>query len=296
MSVLRRNLLLALAAGTLWWVAGFLPWIVHGLRTAVLTGGPFAPDQGVAVLRMAVPLVAEALPSLVTMAVLGGVVAGLVARRGAGSRVAASGAALGGVAVAATIALAQSRSAAGSAAGAFASDPRVVAALTVIAVLATTCGVVAGLAAAFGPVWLRPIVLVAPAVLLPGWIEQLLPGDQSAAAPWLFAVAVGLLLGTSVTRGRDALSWAPAAAVGWVTQAALPALVVVSSSIRPGYGLDDNPWLPAQIGREVFRAALTEPTAHWPAAWAWALLLGAAVATARVSGLLGGRREPAVAE
>lgn len=268
---------LALPAGAAtWWVLGFLPWLAQGLRRAGPTGGRFAPDQGADEVRMAIPLLAEEVTGLVTMAVLGGATAVAVAR-GWRRRRPAAVAAAAGAATAAVIATLQSQHAVRTVTGDVASDPRVVHALALVACAATLVGVLLGLLAAIGPIWLVPAALAPAAALLPGWLEDLLPGTQAGSTRWMFAFALGMLLGACARRPRHLVAWVPAAGIAWAAQAVPPALLAAGTTIRPGSGLEDDPWRPATIGVEVFEAALTLPEAHWPAAWFIALVLALAL-------------------
>jgi hypothetical protein len=275
--------LLAAAAGTAWWLVGFLPWLTGGLRREELTGGPFSPDQGLGPVRMAIPLIPEELVLLLTMALLGGVLAGTLARSCRSLPLVAASVVVAGVAPVGLVALVQARGAvARGASGEFASDDRVLTALQAVAVGSTAVGLGLGLLVALGPVALRATTLAAPAVLLPIWLEALLPGETTQITKWLFAVTLGLAFGLSVSRTpRQALGWVPAAVVAWSTQAAVPALDAGGYLIRPGSGLAANPWYPAEVGRDVFEAVFTTSAAHLPTAWLLALVVGCAVAAMR---------------
>ncbi len=285
----RRRILAPLAvaggAAALWWLVGFLPWLAHGLHHPGLTGGPFAPDQGVGGVRTAVPLLAEDLLALVSMAVLGGAVAGLLTRVGPRlgvPRAVTVGAVVAGVTVACGIALAQSRRAlADGGTGQFATDDRVLGALQLVAAASTALGVLAGALAALGPVVVRATALAVPVALLPTWLQQLVVTPEPALWTWGWALAMGLALGVSVAGvAWRFLGWIPAAALAWTAQAAVPAILVAGTRIRPGSGLAHDVWAPVEVGMEVLRAALTTVEAHRPGGWLAALLLGAVVAGA----------------
>lgn len=271
--------LLAPGAAAAWWFVGFLPWVTGRLRRAGLTGGPYAPDQGLDPVRMAVPLVAEELVGLVVMALLGGVLAGALVGLCRERLAAAMPAVLVGVVAAVVLTLVQARRAVSDGAtGEFATDDRVLGALQAIVATSTAAGVLLGFAAVLGPPLGRATALAVPAAVLPSWIEDLLPGDTSAASPWLLALTLGLALVSSVPSTTwQTLAWVPAGLLVWTAQSAMPALLVAAGAIRPGTGLDDHPWYPLEVAVEVFRSAFATPDAHQLRAWAGALFMASAI-------------------
>lgn len=282
MGALLPVLALPLGAVT-WWVLGFLPWLIHGLHRTRPTGGPFAPDQGASHARLAVPLLPEEVTALVTMAVIGGVAAVASTRLWRRNTIAAALCGALGCCLAAVVTIAHARHAAEAISGEFASDPRVVRALALIAVAATATGVALGLVSALVPVWLVPLALAAPTALVPSWVEELSASGPVDLACWVFAAAFGSLLGLCTRRAGHVIVWPLAAGIAWTAQALPPALTAFAGAIRPGYGLESDPWFPVAVGREVFTAALTTPEAHRPAAWLAAAVVAVIVAVVIVA-------------
>jgi len=236
---------------------------------------------------MAVPLVAEELVPLVVMGLLGGVLSGCLARLGPARPSVVVPSVVGGVAAAGLLATLQARWAlSDGASGGFASDDRVLAALQLVVLGSTVIGLLLGLLVALGPATLRAAALAAPAVLLPIWVEELLPGQTPQTTKWLVAVTLGLTLVASLSRSVwQLLSWIPAAFIAWTTQAAVPALLAGGYQIRPGSGLGTNRWYPAEVGLDVFRASFTTTVGHLPTAWLLAIIIGGAGAVLRLRNL-----------
>lgn len=262
-----------------WWVLGFLPWILHEVFQAV--GVESAALQEIDGFTP-VPLAAEdAMASLITMSVIGGVLAGASARL-AEHR--------GGGAVAAVLGTTLALAAAGGAAwwqvtNSDGADDAKADALLAIAVAGTLLGLLLGLLAALAPAPVRAAAFALPVVLADGWLWGLLPGH--AAVPqgtwWIFAVALGIALGLGVDRNPlQMLGWLPAAGLVWVLQAVGPVLDAVSGYFAPGAAplsipvILDAAWIP-------LRETTFSADAHDLGGWVVGLLLGVAVAGLRLT-------------
>lgn len=233
----------AVGAAVLWWAVGFLPWLAAGLR--------FPSDRVIAERlpsRAALPLAAVALPELTTYALLGGLLAGLlpllVFRGRSRPPVRAYVAVLAGVAFALVVALVQARRTVSVDAQLFfLSDPRLLAGLTVVVVLATLVGTGLGLlGSAFRVAVSVPAAAIA--VLVPGWLTGVL---QVFADPdptgvvyravggliTMIVLAAGLWASTREHR-RAVLLWPVALATAWVIPSVVVAAVYVAPQLRPG--------------------------------------------------------------
>lgn len=248
--------LLAPAAAAGWWVVGFLPRVVRGEAPGPLAAAPMA--------------------TLVSFCLIGGVAGGAVAGLRRDRRTAAEGAVVLGVVAAALVGLALASPEA-------AQDQRVTTGLRVIGALVTVVGLGLGLLAALGPAVLRGAALTAPAVCLPGWLDELLPGELDVTVGRVvLALALAGALAVTVRRSAyELVGWLPAWLVGWTMQAALPALVTVAVYIRPGYGLDDATSL-VPVGWDYLKAAWRTPDAHQPVAWVGGALLALLVVAWRL--------------
>lgn len=226
-------LLMVLLSGVLFWVVGYLPWVLGGF--ALDAREAHGSADGLAGVRLAVPLLAVRLPELVACSLLGGVLAGIVPI--AFTRVSR----LLAVVVTACVVLAEtaallvaSRSSLQRNASAqFAADPHVVQGLVLAAVGAVVLGlavglaatvrhgvvaVAAGLAAAALPVWLAALSLPAPAAVLRG-----LAGA---------ALLVGLAVSVHRTRW-SALWWPVALGLAWLGDPLAVAAGFVAHRLRP---------------------------------------------------------------
>ncbi len=164
-----------------------------------------------------------------------------------------------------------------------------------VALAASLLGLLAGLFAVLGPVWLRGFWLAAPVFFAQDVLRLATSGLRTSGLSLghtvtvLVFVLLGVVLGVSVTRSRWSwLSWVPALLVFWVAQSAAPALYTAASSVYPGATwLTANPDGPLMIAWDVFRAAFAEPgthliVLHWLALlWLVALAAGVAVGIAR---------------
>jgi hypothetical protein len=92
-------------AAVVWWLIGFLPWIVSGLEAPVVSG---AVDGDAGVVRIAVPLLTVTLGTLLVGTLIGGVGAGLLALTAASRRWWAAAATVTGVLLAVVVTVVQS--------------------------------------------------------------------------------------------------------------------------------------------------------------------------------------------
>jgi len=263
-----------------WWAGGFLPWIaqvsyeVTGLADGVPAGAAgFLP----------LPVTGDdALTSVVVMALVGGVVAGALARLPA-SRGAGAGAAVGGV----LLAMAGAGGATWwlAARGGLPHEGAPVWMLVVTGV-AGLVGLGLGLLAGLGPAPLRGVALALPVVLLDGWLWGFVPGHPVTphSTWWIFAVGLGLALGLAVdSRPIELLGWLPTAGAVWVLQATGAALVAVQANLWPGSPLTEQPLGVFRVVWHEIAPAAIRSEGHQLGAWVVALLLGAAVAALRLS-------------
>lgn len=264
-------------AALVWWVGGYLPWLVSGLQS-----GQGVEDRS---LRLALPLTTSTLSLLVLGALVGGTLAGCLSLAGrSGRRRVDSAATLAGVAVAVVLSAGQAASSLRSALpGDFDADSRVLAGLFFGVGLAALVGWGVGSCAALGP----PGAGLALAVLagaFPHWLSSLV----SAAAPGTASGEVGRWIGLAmlaaalaVVGGRpiNRLFWWPVVvAAAWFTGPVLTAVGYLEPSLRAGRGLDAQRAVDAVAGAvDVFgHAASIDLRPVWP--WVLAVAVGAVAA------------------
>ncbi len=260
-----RVLVLVAALSVLsWWIIGYLPWLVSGLRFTADSGHLGSAGEGTAGVVMPLPMVAGALPELVAGAVVGGVVAGLLPI--AVTHVPRPLAILvvwlvvlvsGALAVA--ISARQVRAAAH---GYFASDTRVLAGLGAAFAAALVVGLIAG---SLSVHW-HPLAAIAAALVagtMRTWVAAFVP--QGRLSPdtisWIAAVLLALILGAglavSVHRtARAVLAWPVALAVLWLTGPALTAVAYLTALLRPSSGLPGSLGEHLHAARQVFGQAI----------------------------------------
>lgn len=267
--------LLPLAAAV-WWVGGFLWWLL------ALAGQD--PGGGTAV-----PFDASRLSGLVLGGLAGGVAAGLLARL-ADRRGWALAATAGGVALAALVTVVQSSAAVrDAAAGTFAADPVVLTGLTAVAVGAAAAGWLAGSVALLGRGGLA-LALGVLAGLAPSWLSSVVfavAGPESPVAvgrlvSWSGAAVLALALVVAGLRPPLHLLWWPAVVLlAWFAGPALTATAYLEPVLRPGAGLPDTLLDSLSGAWQVFGLA-AEPGARdlvpWVVAVVAALLVSAALA------------------
>lgn len=231
---------LALVAALTWWLVGFLPWILDGLRmTAKEYGSPI----------MLLPLSSSLLAPLVVGAGVGGLMSGLVVLCGRGPRRVDVLAVAGGVIGATVVTLVQANQAAGSrgpwmGVQSEGIDPKVLNALTAVVVVVTVVGLALGLLASTGRIGLG-IALAALAGAVTVWVMPVLVAlglNQFEAHTTLTEVirwvGAGVLCWALVVLGvrpRVRIIWWPVAVLAaWVVSPTVTAAVYLDGVIRPG--------------------------------------------------------------
>jgi hypothetical protein len=262
-------------AAAVWWVGGYLPWLVAGLSARGGSGD--AP-------RLALPLTTGTLALLVIGALVGGVLAGLlqlVARSGPRWGIAA---ALGGVILAMAITAIQTTSALRAhASRGFDADGRVLAGLGLALALSALAGWALGAASALG----RPGLGLALSVLagaFPHWLSSLVfaasPGTTlPELGRWLGLAILAAALAVIGIRPASRLLWWPLAiVVAWLTAPALTAVGYLEQLLGPGRGLNARRVIDAiNASIDVFGQASgldMRPNVPWVAA----IAVGAALA------------------
>ena len=266
--------LMVVLSAVLFWVVGFLPWVLAGFSLTVAQAhGPAAGTAGV---RLAVPLVVTRLPELVASALVAGVLAGLVPIAFPRLSRLLGVVVTGSIVLATTsVVLVVSRRALEQRASAqFAADERVVQGLVLTVVCAAVLGlavglaatirhglvaVAAGLVAAALPVWLAALP-----VLAPGSGVQLLAG---------VALAVGLVV--SVHRTRWAvLLWPVGLGLAWLGVPLAAAAGYGATHLRPSSGAGFVSLLRGAV--DAAAGALGPDAQTW---WPWAIAVVLAVAS-----------------
>lgn len=209
-------------AALVWWVAGFLPWIVDGL-------GADRPDASWA----SAPLTSDRLGDLVLYAGVGGVLAGLTVLLGRDGRARRAAFVLSGVGLAAVVVLAQSRSAFGG------SDARLLDGLTLIGCVAALLGTGVGLLAMAG----GPGVGIALAVLAGSasiwvlrWLDASgLGGQQAEIGDWIrAAVLAGALVVIGIRPVSRAVWWPLSVFAAWSIMPIVVATSYFGAMLRSG--------------------------------------------------------------
>lgn len=283
-------------AAVVWWVVGFLPWILDGL------GGSILGRIGVS--RTAVPLFAGNVSALAIGGGLGGVAAGLVVLLGRDGRARSALAVAAGVAIALVVTVVQSRGVlSGTADGRFDSDPRVLNGLTAGLVAMTVLGLMLGLLALTGPVGLG-VALAAVAGAAPVWTSSVLdqvglfgPGSYDHAATLVRWVGAAFLVAALVAIGlRPALrlvGWPVAIVLAWIVGPSVTAAAYIEPLLRPGMGLPDMLGDHISASLEVWRmAASFEARPLTP--WVVAIIAAAGIAFARSQMTTDGRTTEAL--
>lgn len=268
-----------LISALVWWVCGFLPWLVQLSYEVTGLAEGWSRSAGFLPLPVASHHVAV---GLVIMGLVGGLLSGALARLPA-SAGAGAGAAIAGtvLAMAATGGTSWWLVLRGSG-----PDDSVPLALLVVTGTAGLVGLGIGLVAGIGPVGLRGVALALPVVLLDGWFWGLVPGNAVSPAGtwWIFAVALGIAFGLTVDdRPIELLGWLPAAGTVWVLQAAGPALLAAQKGVQPGSTLTEHLLSAAGVVRDELASAAVVSDGHQLGAWVVGLLLGATIAALRLS-------------
>ena len=230
-------------AGAAWWLVGFLPWIAGGMSRPV--GSSYSGQK---VVHLAVPLFAESLSLLAIDAVLGGIVAGLLARAARGRLRVRAAAVTVGVAVAVVLTLIQSRHAIGAGrTDSFAADSRVLDGLCFLVVVGAASGVALGLLGNSGTLGLG-VAAGAVAGSAPVWLISLFNGAVGAdqglfrllteISQWTGAALLALALFTIGHRPKSrALAWPLVVVFVWLVGPTVTALTYLGQLLRSGAGL-----------------------------------------------------------
>ncbi|MCW2781103.1 MAG: hypothetical protein JWR35_1552 [Marmoricola sp.] len=279
--------LLMIMAAVLWWLIGFLPWALGGFSwsTAAATAAGSSSD-GLAGVRLPLPLVAAYLPSLLCCSVIGGVLAGVLPLAFPRvSKPAVLTAVMVVVSVTVVITLLTTRAVIHSHAGTnFAADDRVVGGLVGVVVAATAVGLVAGFAAYLHR-GLVPLTAAVAAVAFPSWLSSFLnEGSYSTglvrAVDRAGPIVAGLLLlaGLALSVRHSwwpLVGWPVAAAIAWVGPSVVIGAGYLSVNLRPSSGLPDTFSDMVRGSAEAFRDSLGPSFRTW-----WPLLVAFVLAIA----------------
>jgi hypothetical protein len=285
----RRFLLamgLAVLTAVTCWLFGHLPWVLSGFSWTTTEAAPVGSStEGLAGVRLTVPLVASFLPSLVAFAAIGAVAAALlplVLTTKSGHRLQAIAVVLASLLVTTVVVTLLARSTIQDhASDAFAGDSRVLLGLVLVVFGTTAVGATLGTLSSV-QVGFLPLAAALAAGQLPVWVEGFLVDRGSGVdaartaeqvSHWLVLVVLAVAFALSVRRSPAwILLWPFAIAMVW---AAVPFRVMttqLAGQLRPSAGLPDT--LPDILdgGVDVFRASFWEaPQARWP--WLVAVLL-----------------------
>jgi hypothetical protein len=269
------------------WLFGNLPWVVSGFSWPTTRGARVgSSSEGLAGVRLAIPLVAAFLSSLVAFTAIGSVAAALLplvlTTRSSGHRLASVGLVLATlVATTTVVTLLARRTIEEHAADAFAGDPRVLRGLVLVVLATSAVGALLGTLASL-QVGFLPLAAAVAAGQLPEWLRGFVVDHHSLdgharlvehIAEWLLLVVMTVAFVLSVRRSLAwVLLWPVAVGLIWV---AVPFRVMTDSlavQLRPSAGLPGT--LPDILrgGLEVFRASFwAAPQPRWP--WLVAVLL-----------------------
>jgi hypothetical protein len=282
---------LALMTAATAWLLGHLPWVVSGFSWPTAEAAPVGSStEGLAGVRLAIPLVAQFLPSLVAFTSIGAVAATLLplvltTQVSGRRRPAVVVSVVSLVVTVVVVTWLARRSIEAHAPGAFAGDPRVLRGLVLVVAATTLVGAVLG-ALASVQVGFLPLAAAVVAGQLRPWLEAFLvghdhgPGTLHAvdrAGEVFAAVLLAVAFVLSVRRRSPvwALTWPVAVAVVWIATPFGVMTTYLAGQLRPAAGLPGS--LPDILagGFDVFRASFWEaPQPHWP--WVVALLVAAA--------------------
>ena len=302
----RRFLLamgLAVLTGVTSWLFGHLPWVLSGFSWPTTETAPVgSSSEGLAGVRLTIPLVAAFLPWLVAFTAMGSVAATLlplVLTTRDGQRLPAVAVSVASLVVTTILVTASARGAIEHhASGAFAGDPRVLQGLVLVVAAATLVGGVLG-ALASVQVGLLPLAAAVAAGQLPTWVEGFLVdhdhgvGAVRAAGHLSEALAFVALAVAFVLSGRRSaawmLLWPVAIAIYWTAAPFRVMTTWLAPQLRPSSGLPDT--LPDLLrgGLDVFRASYWSTHQAW---WPWLLAVVVAVAWFAVEQGLRRRRAP----
>ena len=266
---------LAPAAALVWWVVGYLPWLVDGM-------GDDVADRYAAPARIAIPVLTAELSQLVLGALVGGACAGLLTLLAEGRPATVLAASFSGVAAAVLLAGIQSESAVREAVGGgYQGEDSVISALLATAAVASLVGWLFGAGGYFGPVPLG-IAIAGLAGLLPLWLGPLVTLGDGVRSPLVSdalnytgaaTLAAGLVV-IGVRPYRRLFAWPVAVALAWIALPAFAATGYLEAMLRP----------PAQVSEtlgpawEVFTRAASPASTPTPWMVPYLVAVGLAVA------------------
>lgn len=269
-------------AAVVWWVVGFLPWIVDGMGWQLSDGNHFL---GAA--HPMLPMMTGNVGRLLVGGLVGGLAAGALVWCGRGGALARVGAVSAGAVLALLVTVIQSRSTlSGSFPDSFVTDSWVLGGLGLVVVLATVAGSAFGVLSLAG----RPglgFTLAIVAGAGPPWLVDLFAtwgvdaqsrlGVMPRLTQWVGAALLALAL--IVLGARPAmrlLAWPFAVLCAWLIGPTVTAAVYLGSTLRPGAGLPDT--LPDHLSAamQVWRAAIS-PEMRPLTPWIVALIAAVAV-------------------
>ncbi len=267
-------------AGLVWWVVGFLPWILNGLRASEYAS-----------YRTAVPMFAGNLSVLVLGAGFGGLAAGATVLVGRGGRPARAAAVVAGVVLAAAVTLGTSfLTARNPSPDNVSTSDRVIIGLTLVAAVSTLVGLVWGLLALAGPVG-RGLALAGAAGAAPLWISSVLDSvgidrqrvfvSGGEAARWIgAAILVAALVQIGVRPVVRLIGWPVAIVLAWVIGPTITAAGYMEQLLRPGTVLSEVLDEQVSASWQVWRMAASldaRPLTPWIAAIVTAAVLAVAL-------------------
>jgi hypothetical protein len=303
----RRILLgvgLAVLSAVTCWLFGHLPWVLSGFSWPTTEAAPVgSSSEGLAGVRLTIPLVAAFLPTLIAFTTIGVVAASLlplVLTTRAGSRLPAVGVALVSLLLTTVVVtLLARRTIKQHASGAFAGDSRVLLGLVLVVLGTTVVAAVLGTLASL-QVGFLPLAAGLAAGQLPIWVHGFLVDrgpsvdvtrTADRVAHWLVLVVLAVAFVLSVRRSAAwAALWPVAIALVWVAVPFQVMTTQLAGRLRPSSGLPGT--LPdiLQESVDAFRASFWEaPQATWP--WIGAIL-AAVVWIAMERGIRRPGREP----
>jgi hypothetical protein len=284
------GLALALMTAATAWLLGHLPWVVSGFSWPTTEAAPVGSStEGLSGVRLAIPLVAQFLPSLIAFTTIGAVAATLLplllTTRESGHRLPAVAVSVVSLLLTVTVVTLLARgSIEAHAADAFAGDPRVLRGLVLVVAGATLVGALFGTLASV-QVGFLPLAVALVCGQLRSWLDAFLLGHDHGPGALRTVDRVGdvlvLVLLTSafvLSVRRSAawvVTWPVAVAMIWVATPFGVMTTYLAGQLRPSAGLPGS--LPdiLSAGLDVFRASFWEaPQARWP--WVVAVLLALA--------------------
>jgi hypothetical protein len=268
------------------WLFGHLPWVVSGFSWPTTEAAPIgSSSEGLAGVRLTIPLVAAFLTSLIAFTAIGSVAAALlplVFTTRAGQRLPALAVALSALTITVVVVTLVARERIEThAADAFAGDPRVLKGLVLVVLGTAAAGALLG-ALASVQVGFLPLAAAFVAGQLPVWVGGfLVDRDYGVEAVrtvervsnWLVLVVLLVAFLLSVRRNAAwALLWPVAIAILWVATPFRVMTTQLAGQLRPSSGLPNSLTDILDAAVDVFRASFWEAQqARWP--WVVAVVL-----------------------